>query len=153
MIYTPPAFSDHIAVSLLLSDETVPRPSPEVGKAVVLRNDKATMSAMPYKKQRRLQDMFATGAAPRVASSSRSAAAAGGASGGNSREDRDLKRALELSNQDVSGRANSRSSGISGATSKQQPQQQQRWQQPAAKKPKLKKGQRGIASFFGVPKT
>ena len=119
-------------MSLLLSDETVRRPSPAAGKPAVLRSDKATLLAMPYKQQRRIGDMFAANRA--AASSSATSSSAGrSSSAAAEREDADLKRALEMSNREVSGRA-------SGAASKQQ---------PAAKKPKMKKGQRGIQSFFG----
>lgn len=86
MIYTPPAFSDHIAVSLLLSDQTL-RP-PGVKQAA---RDQATMLSTPYRKQRRMDSFFAASkpkasdAVPSSASSSSSssgAAAAAATSGG-----------------------------------------------------------------------
>ena len=65
IIYTPPLFSDHVAVSLLLSNASLSKPLLD-GKACA---DSLSLQAMPYKRQRRLQDMFAARPKSRVADS------------------------------------------------------------------------------------
>lgn len=60
MIYTPPSFSDHIGVSVLLEN------SEEEGllkRDLTLSGDKATVAAMPHKKQKTLSSFFAPAAA------------------------------------------------------------------------------------------
>ena len=61
IIYTPPLFSDHVAVSLLLSDASLTKPLIN-GKACT---DSLSLQAMPYKRQKRIQDMFAAPAQPK----------------------------------------------------------------------------------------
>lgn len=52
MIYTPPSFSDHIAVSLLLSDDCR---SPDL---VLNESDAATRKAQPHKTQKSIKSFF-----------------------------------------------------------------------------------------------
>ena len=70
MIYTPPSYSDHIAVSLLMKSSF----KDFVGE-LVLDNDASTRKAQPHKKQRSIASFFGT--AGSKSSSSRSATAGG----------------------------------------------------------------------------
>jgi hypothetical protein len=70
MIYTPPTFSDHIAVSLVLHD-LLPAPAP----AIKLGSDKQTRAAQPFRKQRRIGEMFAQSAAAAAAAAAAATAA------------------------------------------------------------------------------
>jgi hypothetical protein len=69
MVYTPPSFSDHIAVSALLDDSLLP-------KDLTLQSDAATRKAQPHKVQRTLGSFFDTAAAaadkPKTAAASSS---------------------------------------------------------------------------------
>jgi hypothetical protein len=56
MVYTPPSFSDHIAVSALLDDGLLPTD-------LTLQSDAATRKAQPHKAQRTLRAFFETAAA------------------------------------------------------------------------------------------
>ena len=163
IVYTPPAFSDHIAVSLLLA-ATVARPRPAAGADAVLVLDRQTKLAM-HKQQRTLAETFAARTQPMpkaaAASAARAAAPSGGAvaaassgtgitgsgasgisgSRSSNHEDAGLKRALELSKQDASGRANARAGGGGGGSN-----------QVAAKKQKKGHKGPGIANFFAPKK-
>ena len=52
MIYTPPSFSDHIAVSLLLEDSCCAK------DLVLNQSDSATRKAQPHKAQKSIQSFF-----------------------------------------------------------------------------------------------
>jgi exonuclease III len=76
MCYTPPKYSDHIAISLLLDDAAL---SEMLGPGAtfrdcVLADDKATKHAQPHKKQRKIDNYFAK---PKVAPLAAAAAEAG----------------------------------------------------------------------------
>jgi len=51
-IYTPPTFSDHIAVSVLFHDDVMP------DRHQKLQNDAATRKAQPHKQQKSIASFF-----------------------------------------------------------------------------------------------
>jgi exodeoxyribonuclease III len=57
IVYTPPSFSDHIGVSLLLDDEVLPR------DLVLNESDAATRKAQPHKLQKSIVSFFSNAAA------------------------------------------------------------------------------------------
>lgn len=57
MVYTPPSFSDHIGVSLLLDDDVLPR------DLVLNENDAPTRKAQPHKKQKSITSFFSNSTA------------------------------------------------------------------------------------------
>jgi len=58
MIYTPPTYSDHIAVSLKMNDNF----SDSLGEMVLDEKDSATRKSQPHKKQRSIAAFFAPAA-------------------------------------------------------------------------------------------
>lgn len=63
MIYTPPSFSDHIAISLLLDDECCQ------GKSLILEEeDRLTRKAQPHKLQKSISSFFTSSSTGLVAS-------------------------------------------------------------------------------------
>ena len=68
MIYTPPSYSDHIAVSLLLKDDIILNGS----NKLELMNDASTRKAQPHKRQRSISSFFSSGGTTTAASTSSS---------------------------------------------------------------------------------
>jgi hypothetical protein len=68
MIYTPPSYSDHIAVSLLLKDDIILNGSSKLE----LMNDASTRKAQPHKRQRSISSFFSSGGTTTAASTSSS---------------------------------------------------------------------------------
>lgn len=143
MIYTPPTFSDHIAVSLVLHDLLPdPRGGASAG-ALELGADRHTRSTQPFRKQRRIGEMFArsaaaaaTARAPRPAPPPAGGAAARG--GGALAADAELARRLQarLDQEAVRGRPRRRGA-TAAATTKRPPAGQLRLDQlfgPARRK-------------------
>lgn len=58
MIYTPPTYSDHIAVSLLMKNEF----GTSIGQLILDEKDSATKKSQPHKKQRSIASFFAPNA-------------------------------------------------------------------------------------------
>lgn len=56
MIYTPPTYSDHIAVSLLMTDAFIQ----SMGQLTLDEKESATRKAQPHKKQRSISSFFGT---------------------------------------------------------------------------------------------
>ena len=174
MVYTPPLFSDHIAVSLLLQPGALALPSSEVPRC----QDSASRRAQPYRKQRRLQDMFAArparkpgaattnGAAAPAAASAAPSAASTGAGGAVARAPATaakggLDRWVQRGGASA---APAQGAGGAGKRSRQEEEEQRQLQRalevsrkeaaggaaPAGAKKKKKKG--GIMAFFSVAK-
>ena len=175
MVYTPPLFSDHIAVSLLLQPGALALPSSEVPRC----QDSASRRAQPYRKQRRLQDMFAArparkpgaattnGAAARPAAASAAPSAAStGAGGAVARAPATaakggLDRWVQRGGASA---APAQGAGGAGKRSRQEEEEQRQLQRaleisrkeaaggaaPAGAKKKKKKG--GIMAFFSAAK-
>ncbi len=61
MIYTPPSFSDHIAISLLFERDEVLLSSPDNTPLVLQEQDIATRKAQPHKKQQTIASFFRAG--------------------------------------------------------------------------------------------
>jgi exodeoxyribonuclease III len=57
IVYTPPSFSDHIGVSLLLGDDVLPR------ELVLNESDAATRKAQPHKLQKSIASFFSNSSA------------------------------------------------------------------------------------------
>ena len=68
MIYTPPSYSDHIAVSLLLKDDSILNGSSKLE----LMNDASTRKAQPHKRQRSISSFFSSGTTTAASTSSSS---------------------------------------------------------------------------------
>ena len=65
MIYTPPSYSDHIAVSLLMKESFK-----EFIGTLDLLNDASTRKAQPHKQQRSIASFFASSSSSSVSASS-----------------------------------------------------------------------------------
>ena len=71
MIYTPPSYSDHIAVSLLLKDDiTLNHHTIDSSNKLELMNDASTRKAQPHKRQRSISSFFSSGGTSTAASTS-----------------------------------------------------------------------------------
>ena len=71
MIYTPPSYSDHIAVSLLLKDDiTLNHHTIDSSNKLELMNDASTRKTQPHKRQRSISSFFSSGGTSTAASTS-----------------------------------------------------------------------------------
>lgn len=61
MIYTPPSFSDHIAVTLLLEQDELLLTSKNGNPLTLMENDSKTRKAQPHKKQKTIASFFTAG--------------------------------------------------------------------------------------------
>lgn len=69
MIYTPPSFSDHIAISLFFEQDDLLFSSPDNTTLVLVEQDIPTRKAQPHKKQQTIASFFKAGVVRRTTES------------------------------------------------------------------------------------
>jgi len=99
MIYTPPSYSDHIAVSLLMKSSF----KDEFVGQLTLGKDAATRKAQPHKKQQSISSFFGTAGAKKKSSSNVSSKSA------SSGEKRSISRGSSISSSKSSSSSKRRS--------------------------------------------